>query len=45
MNSFTILYRDENASKWEDQIQKDSEKNVNDTIQNLKDHDSEKSII
>jgi hypothetical protein len=46
MSSFTILYRDENVSRWKNQIQKDFEKkNVNDTIQSLKDHDSEKSII
>jgi hypothetical protein len=28
MNSFTILYRDENVSKWKDQIQKNSEKKM-----------------
>ncbi len=28
MNSFVILYRDDNISKWENQIQDDSEKNV-----------------
>ncbi len=45
-SSFTILYWNENVSKWKDQIQKNFEKkNVNDTIQNLKDHDFEKLII
>jgi hypothetical protein len=28
MSSFTILYRDENVSRWKDQIQKDSEKKM-----------------
>jgi hypothetical protein len=46
MNSFTILYRNENVSKWENQIQKNFEKKkINDMIQNLKNHDFEKSII
>ncbi len=31
MNSFTILYRNENVSKWENQIQKDSEKKMSTT--------------
>ncbi len=31
MSSFTTLYQDENASRWEDQIQKDSEKKMSTT--------------
>jgi hypothetical protein len=31
MNSFTILYRDDDISKWEDQIQENFEKNVSTT--------------
>ncbi len=31
MNSFTILYRDENVSKWKDQIQKNFEKKMSTT--------------
>jgi hypothetical protein len=31
MNSFAILYRDDDISRWEDQIQENSEKNVSTT--------------